>query len=67
VCIGFFKKSGAFYHPKQLGIDRDTFKKSFIAAKDIRKRFGVLQLLEDIGMLEKAAEDITYIMRRKSK
>lgn len=45
----------------QLGIDRELFIKSFIAAKDIRRRYGVLQLLEDIGKLEEAAEAIANI------
>lgn len=53
------KTAGAVYHPRELGIDRELFKRSFITAKDIRNRYGVLQLLEDIGMLEAAAEDIT--------
>jgi len=71
VCDGFLpdpetvrnvlKESGAVYHPKEVGIDRELFRKSFIAAKDIRKRYGVLQLLEDIGELEAAADEITDI------
>lgn len=52
------KNTGAIYKPGELGLDRDTFKKSFIAAKDIRRRYGILQLLEDIGKLEDAAEYI---------
>ena len=59
--IKLLKASGAIYHPKQLGLDKESFKLSFIAAKDIRNRFGVLQLLEDLGMLEVAAEAITNI------
>lgn len=57
------KNMGAVWHPEELGIDRTLFIRSFIAAKDIRKRYGVFQLLEDIGMLEAAAEaeaDIYY-------
>lgn len=53
------KLARAIYSPEELGISREDFKKSFIAAKDIRNRYGVLQLLEDIGMLEEAAEVIT--------
>jgi glycerol-1-phosphate dehydrogenase [NAD(P)+] len=59
--IKLLKTSGAIYHPRQLGFNEEKFKLSFIAAKDIRNRFGVLQLLEDIGMLEVAAEAITKI------
>jgi glycerol-1-phosphate dehydrogenase [NAD(P)+] len=55
------KNAGAIYNPSDLGIGRELFKKSFIAAKDIRRRYGVLQLLEDIGKLEEAAEVIANI------
>jgi len=55
------RESGAVYHPREVGIDRELFRKSFIAAKDIRKRYGVLQLLEDIGELEAAADEIADI------
>lgn len=55
------RKAGAVYSPKDLGIDRELFKKSFVAAKDIRSRYGILQLLEDIGKLEEAAEAIANI------
>jgi glycerol-1-phosphate dehydrogenase [NAD(P)+] len=53
------KSSGAIFSPKDLGIDRELFRKSFIVAKDVRKRYGVLQLLEDLGVLEEAANIIT--------
>jgi glycerol-1-phosphate dehydrogenase [NAD(P)+] len=55
------RQAGAICSPQQLGLDRELFRKSFIAAKDIRNRYGVLQLLEDIGMLEEAAEAITNV------
>lgn len=55
------KRAGAIYTPQQLGLDREAFRDSFIAAKDIRKRYGVLQLLEDVGLLEEAANHITGI------
>jgi len=54
-------RAGAIYTPQQLGLDREAFRDSFIAAKDIRKRYGVLQLLEDVGLLEEAASYITDI------
>lgn len=53
--IQVLEKAGAVYHPRGLGLDKELFRKSVIAAKDIRKRYGVLQLLEDIGELEEAA------------
>ena len=52
---------GAITSPEELGLDRDAFIRSFICAKDIRKRYGVLQLLEDIGKLEEAGEFIAQI------
>lgn len=55
------EKSETIYDPSELGIDRELFKMSFMAAKDVRRRYGVLQLLEDIGMLEEASEVITKI------
>lgn len=51
-------EAGAVYRPFELGLNKELFKKSFIAAKDIRKRYGILQLLEDVGKLEEAAEVI---------
>jgi len=56
--IKTLKKAGAVWDPKELGLDKEIFRKSFIAAKDMRNRYGILQLLEDIGMLDDAA---TYI------
>jgi len=61
VIRGTLKKAGAVFTPQQLGIDRETFRESFIAAKDVRKRYGVLQLLEDMGMLEEVANHVTGI------
>lgn len=55
------KDTGAVYNPSELGFDKEMFKKSFIAAKDIRKRYGILQLLEDIGKIEEAAQVIADI------
>ena len=57
--IKTLKKAGAVWNPKELGLSKELFRKSFIAAKDMRNRYGILQLLEDIGMLDDAA---TYIM-----
>jgi glycerol-1-phosphate dehydrogenase [NAD(P)+] len=52
---------GAITSPQEMGINRELFKRCFIAAKDIRMRYGVLQLLEDIGKLDEAAEAIANI------
>ena len=59
--IKTLKKAGAVWNPKELGLGKELFRKSLIAAKDMRNRYGILQLLEDIGMLEGAASYITNI------
>lgn len=59
--INTLKKAGAVWNPKDVGIDKELFRKSFIAAKDMRNRYGIFQLLEDIGKLEDAANYITDI------
>jgi len=59
--IKTLKKAGAVWNPKDIGLDKELFRKSFIAAKDMRNRYGIMQLLEDIGMLDAAASYITDI------
>ncbi|APC40569.1 sn-glycerol-1-phosphate dehydrogenase [Clostridium estertheticum] len=59
--IKTLKKAGAVWNPEDLGFDKEIFRKSFIAAKDMRNRYGILQLLEDIGMLDDVADYITNI------
>lgn len=56
------ENAGAKWHPKDLGIDRELFIKTFIACKDIRNRYGILQLLEDLGLLEEAAYYVADIL-----
>ncbi len=41
--------------PEEVGIDRDTFIESFLAAKELRNRYALLQLLFDLGLLEELA------------
>ena len=59
--ISALKKAGAVWSPKESGLGKDVSRKSFIATKDIRNRYGILQLLEDIGKLEEVANYITNI------
>lgn len=54
------KDTGAIYSPKDLGVDRQLFKDSLMVAKEIRNRYGIMQLLDDLGLLEEAAEYITH-------
>lgn len=55
------KSAGIFLTPANLGLDRDSFRLSLIVAKDVRQRYGVLQLLEDMGILEEVADMITNL------
>ena len=56
--IQILKDTGAIYNPKDLGVDRQLFKDSLMVAKEIRNRYGIMQLLDDLGMLEEVAEYI---------
>ena len=51
--------AGALYNPKDMAIDRNLFKDSLMVSKEIRNRYGIIQLLDDLGLLEEAAELIT--------
>ncbi len=55
------KNAGCIYDPKTLGIEKEVFRQSVIHAKEIRPRFTVLQLAQDIGILEKAADELTEL------
>lgn len=55
------EKAGSHLGPLDLKLDRETFRLSLITAKEIRQRFGVMQMLDDLGLLEEAAERITAI------
>ncbi|WP_270562865.1 sn-glycerol-1-phosphate dehydrogenase [Clostridium beijerinckii] len=46
---------GCVWHPEELGIDKNLFIKTFIAAKDIRTRYGVVHLIDDLGLTEEIA------------
>ncbi len=52
------KNAGAVCTPGALGLTKELFQRSVVAAKDIRKRYGIFQLLEDIGELDNAAAHI---------
>ncbi|WP_315065723.1 sn-glycerol-1-phosphate dehydrogenase [uncultured Clostridium sp.] len=49
------KAGGCVWHPKELGIDKKLFIKSFISAKDIRTRYGIVHLIDDLGLTEEIA------------
>ena len=49
------KAGGCIWHPEELGIDKKLFIKSFISAKDIRTRYGIVHLIDDLGLTEEIA------------
>lgn len=53
------KDAGFHLTPMDLKLDRESFRLSLLTSKDIRQRFGLFQLLEDIGLLDEIAEMIT--------
>ena len=57
--------AGSHLGPLDLKLDRESFRLSLITGKEIRQRFGVMQMLEDLGILEETADMITAIYYSK--
>ena len=55
------EEAGSHLTPIDLKLDRESFRLSLLTAKEIRQRFGVMQMLEDLGILEETAEMITNL------
>ena len=53
---GLLKKAGCPVSPVELGIGREMFQDAPVYAKEIRSRFTLLRLLDDLGLLETYAE-----------
>jgi glycerol-1-phosphate dehydrogenase [NAD(P)+] len=54
-------------NPIQIDIDADTFYNSLIYGKEVRNRYGILQLLWDLGLLEEFSREIVdYFYQKKS-
>jgi len=53
--------AGSHLGPLDLKLDRESFRLSLLTGKEIRQRFGVMQMLEDLGILEEVADMITDI------
>jgi len=49
------ESAGAEWHPRQMGLDKEGFIRMIVLAKEIRTRYGILQVLEDAGVLAEAA------------
>ena len=45
-------------HPKDYGIDKEMFINSLLYAKEIRTRFTLLQVLDDLGLLGEYANKL---------
>lgn len=59
---------GAPVHPEQIGIDADAFYDSLIYGKEVRNRYGILQLLWDLGFLEEfSREMLDYFYKKTQK
>lgn len=58
---------GAPINPAQVGIDADTFYNGLIYGKEVRNRYGILQLLWDLGLLEEfSSRVVDYFYPEKS-
>jgi glycerol-1-phosphate dehydrogenase [NAD(P)+] len=55
------EEAGSHFTPIDLKLDRESFRLSLLTAKEIRQRFGVMQILEDLGILEETVEIITNL------
>lgn len=55
------KNMDAPWHPAQLQVDSAMLKNSILYAKEIRNRYGLLQLLYDSGQAEAAADHIVAL------
>ena len=52
----YLKELNAPSSPIEVGIDKTTFINSFLVAKELRNRFGLLQILFDLGLALEIAE-----------
>jgi len=56
--IDILKSMDASYYPEQIKVTKDVFKRSIYYAKDLRNRFGLLQLLFDLELQEGFSKDL---------
>jgi len=55
--ISILKDLGAPYTPQGVGVERELYTMGIKAAKEVRDRYTLLQLLWDLGLLNEFAED----------
>ena len=53
--IKMLKGIHAPYYPKQIGVSKEIFYNSIVYAKEVRNRFGLLQILYDFGVAREFA------------
>ncbi|GAB4112772.1 MAG: hypothetical protein Kow00103_03070 [Candidatus Caldatribacteriota bacterium] len=60
------QKVEAPVNPTQIDIDAETFYHSLIYGKEVRSRYGILQLLWDLGLLEELSKEVVeYFFQKK--
>lgn len=60
------KKAGAPIRPQEVGIDASIVHNSVLTAHEVRERYTILNMLSDLGLLEKYAQQVdTYITAKK--
>lgn len=52
-------KLHAPYHPADIDVDKDMFYHSILYAKELRNRYGLLQIIQDLGLQERFAQELT--------
>lgn len=45
-------------NPYEVGVDYETFVDSVVVAKELRDRYGLLQILWDLGIIEEVAVEL---------
>ncbi|WP_196593424.1 sn-glycerol-1-phosphate dehydrogenase [Pectinatus sottacetonis] len=65
--IELMRKINAPYHPAQIGVTEEMVKNAIIYAKELRNRYGILQLLFDCGWQEEFANEICHELNAMNK
>ncbi len=52
------------YKPQQIGLDGQLVKDSIVVAKEVRVRYGLLQLLWDLGLSEQYGEEVVNFFNK---
>lgn len=52
------RQAGGPVEPEQIGIGRDELKDALLVAKEVRNRYTILQLADQLGLLERYADEL---------